>query len=205
MSIDSLGDLGVGGKIISDQLVWKEISMSNLNQFPTDNPADFNPNSEEGFKEYTGPTQANETSKTEPNPSSTFGAEILAILEGFGEEIKRLSKDVSEYIDKESFGKAAESVREALSDAGEGIKRTTQNMGEKLEEERIQRAIKDLKDYAKRTGKSIKDLFDEEVTTPAKDLWEEIADAVEDMGESFDYESGDSAENDFNFDNTFGG
>jgi len=179
--------------------------MSDLNQFPTDNPADFNPDSEEGFKEYTGPTQAKETPKTEPNPSSTFGAEILTILEGFGEEIKRLSKDVSEYIDKESFGKAAESVREALSDAGEGIKRTTQNMGEKLEEERIQRAIKDLKDYANRTGKSIEDLFKEDAFAPAADLGKDVSAAAEDLAESLDYETNDPAESDMNFENTFGG
>lgn len=179
--------------------------MSNLKQFPTDNPADFNPDSEEGFNEYTGPTQANETSKTEPNPSSTFGAEILTILEGFGEEIKRLSKNVSEYIDKESFGKAAESVRDALSDASEGIKRTTQNMGEKLEEERIQRAIRDLKDYAKQTGKSIQDLFKEDVAAPVGDLGKDAAQAAEDVAESLDFEANDPAESDLNFENTFGG
>ena len=179
--------------------------MSEQNQFANDNSTTSDPNPEGGFNEYLGPTQANEAPKTESDASSKFGAEILSILEGFGEDIKRLSKSVSEYIDKESFGKAAESVKDALSDASEGIKRTTQNMGEKLEEERIQRAIRDLKDYARRTGKSIQEIFNEEVVTPAKDLEKDIADATENMEESFDYESGDSAENDFNFENTFGG
>ncbi len=179
--------------------------MSDLNQFPTDNPAASDPEPEGEYTEYSGPTQTNETPKPESNPSSTFGAEILTILEGFGEEIKRLSKDVSEYIDKESFGKAAETVREALNDAGEGIKRTTQNMGEKLEEERVQRAIKDLKDYAKQTGKSIQDLFKEDVSDPAADLGKDVAASTEDVAESLDYEANDPAENDLNFENTFGG
>lgn len=179
--------------------------MSDLNQFSGDNPAEFDPDPVGDYKEYTDPTQNSETPKTEPNPSSTFGAEILTILEGFGEDIKRLSKSVSEYIDKESFGKAAESIRDALSDAGEGIKRTTQNMGEKLEEERIQRAIKDLKDYAQRTGKSIQDLFKEDVSAAAADAEKETAPSAEDIAESLDYESNDPAENDLNFENTFGG
>ncbi len=179
--------------------------MSDFNQFQTENSTASEAGHEGGFKEYSGATQSSEPPKNESDASSKFGAEILTILEGFGEDIKRLSKSVSEYIDKESFGKAAESVKEALNDASEGIKRTTQNMGEKLEEERIQRAIKDLKDYAKRTGKSIQDLFDEVVAAPAEDLGRDIADAAEDIEESFDYESGDSAENDFNFENTFGG
>lgn len=179
--------------------------MSDLNQFPTDNPAASDPEPEGEYTEYSGPTQTNETPKPESNPSSTFGAEILTILEGFGEEIKRLSEDVSEYIDKESFGKAAESVREALNDAGEGIKRTTQNMGEKLEEERIQRAIKDLKDYARKTGKSISDLFTEEPPASAEDLGKDVAKAADDLEESLEHEEGDSAEHDMNFENTFGG
>jgi gas vesicle protein len=179
--------------------------MSDLNHYPNDNPASLDPDPEGDYKEYSGPTQADETPKTESDASSRFGAEILTILEGFGEDIKRLSKSVSEYIDKESFGKAAESVRDALSDAGEGIKRTTQNMGEKLEEERVQRAIKDLKDYAKRTGKSIQDLFTEDVPAHVEDLGEKVAKAAEDTEESLDYESNDPAENDMNFENTFGG
>ncbi len=168
--------------------------MSDPNYFPNDNPAPSAPDPESDYKEYTGPTQADEAQKADSDTSSRFGAEILTILEGFGEDIKRLSKSVSEYIDKESFGKAAESVRDTLSDAGEGIKRTTQKMGEKLEEERIQRAIKDLKDYAKRTGKSIQDLFAEDAPTTA-----------EDSTESLEYEANDAAENDLNFENTFGG
>jgi gas vesicle protein len=179
--------------------------MSDLNHYPNDNPASFEPDPEGDFKEYSGPTQADETPKTESDASSRFGAEILTILEGFGEDIKRLSKSVSEYIDKEAFGKAADSVRDALSDAGEGIKRTTQNMGEKLEEERVQRAIRDLKDYAQRTGKSIQDLFKEEVSTPAEDPGTKVAEAAEDMAESLEHEANDAAENDLNFENTFGG
>ena len=179
--------------------------MSDLNRLPDDNPATFDANPVGDYKEYSGPTQTEETQKTEPDAGSRFGAEILALLEGFGEDIKRLSKSVSEYIDKDSFGKAAESVRDALSDAGEGIKRTTQNMGEKLEEERIQRAIRDLKDYAKRTGKSIQDLFKEDIPTHVEDLGEKVAEAAEDLAESLEHEANDAAENDMNFENTFGG
>jgi len=179
--------------------------MSEQNQFPNDNPTTSDPNPEGGFKEYSGPTQASEAPKTESDASSKFGAEILSILEGFGEDIKRLSKSVSEYIDRESFGKAAESVKDALNDAGEGIKRTTKNMGEKLEEERIQRAIRDLKDYAKQTGKSIQDLFKEDMSAFAADLEEDVAAAAENAAESLDYEANDPAESDMNFENTFGG
>ena len=95
--------------------------MSDQNQFVDENPAGFNNEPAGDYKEYSRPTQANETPKTDPETSSKFGAEILSILEGFGEDIKRLSKSVTEYIDKESFGKAAESVKDALSDAGEGL------------------------------------------------------------------------------------
>jgi len=179
--------------------------MSDQNQFPTENPAGFDADANADYHEYTGPTKAEETPKNEPEAGSKFGAEIMSILEGFGEDIKRLSKNVSEYLDKESFDKAAESVKDALSDAGEGIKRTTQNMGEKLEEERIQRAIRDLKDYAKKTGKSIGDLFKEEPVPPVEDLEKSAAKAAEDLEESLAQESGGSAENDMNFENTFGG
>ena len=172
---------------------------------PSDNPETSIPDPVGEFKEYTDPTQASETPKTEPDKDSKFGAEILSILDSFGEDIKRISKTVSEYIDKESFGKAAESVRDALSDAGEGIKRTTQNMGEKLEEERIQRAIRDLKDYTRKTGKSIADLFKEEPPTPAEDLEKSVAKAAEDLEESLDHEANDTSERDMNFENTFGG
>jgi len=179
--------------------------MSDQNQFVDENPAGFNNEPAGDYKEYSRPTQANETPKNDPETSSKFGAEILSILEGFGEDIKRLSKSVTEYIDKESFGKAAESVKDALSDAGEGIKRTTQNMGEKLEEERVQRAIRDLKDYAKKTGKSISDLFKEEPVTPTQDLKEDMARAADDLKESLQHEEGESADHDMNFENTFGG
>ncbi len=179
--------------------------MSDQNQFPTENPAGFNADPAGGYQEYSGPTKAEEAPKTESDSKSKFSTEILAILEGFGEDIKRLSKNVSEYLDKESFGKAAESVKDALSDAGEGIKRTTQNVGEKLEEERIQRTIRDLKDYAQKTGKSITDLFKEEPITPAEDLEKSAAKAAEDLEESLAQEAGESAENDMNFENTFGG
>ncbi len=179
--------------------------MNDQNQFPNDNPAGFNADPAGGYQEYSGPTKAEDAPKTEPDSTSKFGTEILSILEGFGEDIKRLSKNVSEYLDKESFGKAAESVKDALSDAGEGIKRTTQNMGEKLEEERIQRAIRDLKDYAKRTGKSIQDLFTEDVPAHVEDLGEKVAEAAEDLAESLEHEANDAAENDINFENTFGG
>ena len=179
--------------------------MSDQHQTDNQNPAGFDNQPAGDYQEYSGPTQASETPKTESDSGSKFGAEILTILEGFGEDIKRISKSVSEYIDKESFGKAAESVKDALSDAGEGIKRTTQNMGEKLEEERIQRAIRDLKDYARKTGKSISDLFKEEPPAPAKDLEKDAAKAAEDLEESLAPEAGESAENDMNFENTFGG
>ena len=179
--------------------------MSDQNQFVDENPKEFDNDSAGDYQENNGPTKASETPKTEPETGSKFGAEILLILEGFGEDIKRLSKSVTEYIDKESFGKAAESVKDALSDAGEGIKRTTQNMGEKLEEERVQRAIRDLKDYAKKTGKSISDLFKEEPVTPTQDLKEEVAKAADDLKESLQHEEGESADHDMNFENTFGG
>ena len=179
--------------------------MSDLNPNPSDSHEASNPDPVGDFKEYTGPTQASETPKTESDKDSKFGAEILSILDGFGEDIKRISKSVSEYIDKESFGKAAESVRDALSDAGEGIKRTTQNMGEKLEEERIQRAIRELKDYTKKTGKSISDLFKDEPPTPVEDLEKRVAKAAEDLEESLQQEANDTAERDINFENTFGG
>ena len=179
--------------------------MSDQNQFPTENPASFGADAAGDYREYTGPTKAEETPKIDPETGSKFGAEIMSILEGFGEDIKRLSKNVSDYLDKESFGKAGESVRDALSDAGEGIKRTTQNVGEKLEEERIQRAIRDLKDYAKRTGKSIQDLFTEDVPAHVEDLGERVAEAAEDLAESLEHEANDAAENDINFENTFGG
>lgn len=179
--------------------------MNDQNNIPVDPPTASEPGPADDYKEYAGPTKTEETSKTNTETDSRFGTEILTILEGFGEEIKRLSKSVSEYIDKESFGKAAESVKEALSDAGEGIKRTTQNMGEKLEEERIQRAIKDLKDYAKRTGKSVLDLFKEEHPAPAADYEKKAAKAAEYVTESPEHESSDATENDINFDNTFGG
>ncbi|HPR35753.1 MAG TPA: hypothetical protein PKY64_08780 [Anaerolineaceae bacterium] len=179
--------------------------MSDQNQFPTENPAGFDADAKADYQEYTGPTKAEETPKNEPEAGSKFGAEIMSILEGFGEDIKRLSKNVSEYLDKESFDKAAESVKDALSDAGEGIKRTTQNMGEKLEEDRIQRAIRDLKDYAKRTGKSIQDLFTEDVPAHVEDLGEKVAEAVEDLADSLEPKANDAAENDMNFENTFGG
>ena len=179
--------------------------MSDQDQYENENPAGFDNQPAGDYKEYSGPTQASETLKTETESGSKFGAEILSILEGFGEDIKRLSKSVSEYIDKDSFGKAAENVKDALSDAGEGIKRTTQNMGEKLEEERIQRAIKDLKDYARKTGKSISDLFTEEPPASAEDLGKDVAKAADDLEESLEHEEGDSAEHDMNFENTFGG
>ena len=179
--------------------------MSDQNQFVDENPKEFDNDSAGDYQENNGPTKASETPKTEPETGSKFGAEILLILEGFGEDIKRLSKSVTEYIDNESFGKAAESVKDALSDAGEGIKRTTQNMGEKLEEERVQRAIRDLKDYAKKTGKSISDLFKEEPVTPTQDLKEEVAKAADDLKESLQHEEGESADHDMNFENTFGG
>ena len=179
--------------------------MSDQNQFVDENPKEFDNDSAGDYQENNGPTKASETPKTEPETGSKFGAEILLILEGFGEDIKRLSKSVTEYIDKESFGKAAESVKDALSDAGEGLKRTTQNMGEKLEEERVQRAIRDLKDYAKKTGKSISDLFKEEPVTPTQDLKEEVAKAADDLKESLQHEEGESADHDMNFENTFGG
>jgi len=99
--------------------------MTDQNQFPNENAAGFDANPGGDYQEYTGPTKAEEAQKTESDANSRFGAEILTILEGFGEDIKRLSKSVSEYIDKESFGKAAENVRDALSDASEGLKRTT--------------------------------------------------------------------------------
>ena len=179
--------------------------MSDQNQFVDENPKEFDNDSAGDYQENNGPTKASETPKTEPETGSKFGAEILSILEGFGEDIKRLSKSVTEYIDKESFGKAAESVKDALSDAGEGLKRTTQNMGEKLEEERVQRAIRDLKDYAKKTGKSISDLFKEEPVTPTQDLKEDMAKAADDLKESLQHEEGESADHDMNFENTFGG
>ena len=179
--------------------------MNDQNQIDDQNPAGLNHEPAGDYQEYSGPTQASEIPNAESETSSKFGAEILSILEGFGEDIKRLSKSVTEYIDKESFGKAAESVKDALSDAGEGLKRTTQNMGEKLEEERVQRAIRDLKDYAKKTGKSISDLFKEEPVTPKQDLKEDIAKAADDLKESLQHEEGESADHDMNFENTFGG
>ena len=179
--------------------------MSDQNQIDNQNPVGFDNQPAGDYQEYSGPTQASETPKTESDSSSKFGTEILSILEGFGEDIKRISKSVSEYIDKESFDKAAESVKDAVSDAGEGIKRTTQNMGEKLEEERIQRAIRDLKDYAKRTGKSIYELFKEEPVAPTVDLKVSVAKAADDLEESLQHEEGESAEHDMNFENTFGG
>lgn len=179
--------------------------MNDQNQFYDENPAGFDAGPAGDYHEYTDPTKAEEAPKTESDASAKFGAEILSMLESFGEDIKRLSKSVSEYIDKESFGKAAESVKDALSDAGEGIKRTTQNMGEKLEEERIQRAIRDLKDYARKTGKSISDLFKEEPPAAPQDLGEKAAKAAEDLAESLEREANDAAENDMNFENTFGG
>ncbi len=179
--------------------------MSDLNHFSNDNPASFDPDPMGEYKEYAGPTQAEESPKAEADTNSKFGAEILALLEGFGEDIKRLSKSISEYIDKDSFSKAAESVKDALSDAGEGLKRTTQNMGEKLEEERIQRAVKDLKDYARKTGKTIQDLFTEDVPDHVEDLGKSVAEAAEDLEESLEHEAGDAAVDDMNFENTFGG
>ena len=179
--------------------------MSELNHIPSDTPKTSNPDREGDFKEYTGPTQAGETPKTESETGSKLGAEILSLLEGFGEDIKRLSKNVSEYLDKESFGKAGESVRDALSDAGEGIKRTTQNMGEKLEEERIQRAIRDLKDYSRKTGKSISDLFKEEPVVPAEDPKTNVAKTVVGHEELPGNDTSEPAEHDMNFENTFGG
>lgn len=168
--------------------------MNDQNQFADVQPAGLNTDPKGDYQEYTGPTHASETPKPEPDSRSIFGSEILTILEGFGEDIKRLSKNVSEYLDKESFNNAAGSVRDALNDAGEGIKRTTQNLGEKLEEERIQRAIRELKDYAKKTEKSISDIFKEEPPAPAEDL-----------DEPLEHEEGDTADHDINFDNTFGG
>ena len=179
--------------------------MTDQNQFPNENPASFDADPAGDYQEYTGPTKAEETQKTESDKDSKFGAEILTILESFGEDIKRLSKSVTEYIDKESFGKAAENVRDALSDASEGLKRTTQNLGEKLEEERVQRAIRDLKEYAKRTGKSIQDLLKEELSTPGEDLEKDVAKAADDLEESLEHEAGNSADYDMNFENTFGG
>lgn len=179
--------------------------MSDQNQYSDENPSGFESKPAGDYQEYTGPTKAEETPKISSDTASKFGAEILSILDGFGEDIKRISKNVSEYLDKESFGKAAESVKDALNDAGEGIKRTTQNMGEKLEEERIQRAIRDLKDYAKKTGKSINDLFKEEPVPPAQDLREDVAKAADDLEESLQHEEGESAEHDMDFENTFGG
>lgn len=179
--------------------------MSDQNQFNDESPTGFESQPAGDYHEYTGPTRAEETPKTGSDTGSKFGAEILSILDGFGEDIKRISKNVSDYLDKESFGKAAESVKDALSDAGEGIKRTTQNMGEKLEEERIQRAIQDLKDYAKKTGKSIDDLFKEEPAAPAQELKEDLAKAADDLEESLQHEEGESAEHDMDFENTFGG
>ena len=175
--------------------------MSDIDNNPDDTSVGSDPVGD--YKEYTGPTQAEEKPKTETDTDSKFGAEILSILERFGEDIKHLSKSVDEYIDKKSFGKAAESVRDALGDAGEGIKRTTQNVGDKLEEERIQRAIRDLKDYAKKTGKSVSDLFADD---PApKDTAKGEAEATAAPDESPEPGSEDSAENDINFENTFGG
>jgi gas vesicle protein len=179
--------------------------MSDQNQYPNENPTTPAADPVGDFKEYTGPTQADETPKTESDAGSKFGAEILTMLEGFGEDIKRLSKSVSEYVDKESFGKAADSVRDALSDAGEGIKRTTQNMGEKLEEERIQRAIRDVKEYARKTGKSISDLFKEDSSEAAEDMGKNVAKAADELEESLEHEEGESADHDMNFENTFGG
>ncbi|MBP7196553.1 MAG: hypothetical protein KBA05_03965 [Anaerolineaceae bacterium] len=146
------------------------------------------------YQEYTGPTKTEETAKSNPEENSKLGAEILSILEGFGEEIKRLSESVSEYIDKESFNKAADSIRDALNDAGEGIKHTTQTLGEKLEEERVQRAVRDLKDYAKRAGKSIQDLFAEEPSAPAAE-----------PGEAQHSEKGTQGDDETPFENFFGG
>ena len=179
--------------------------MTDQDQFVNEKPAGFDAEPEGDYQDYSGPTQASQTPKAESDAGSKFGAEILSILEGFGEDIKRLSKNVSEYLDKESFNKAADSVKDALSDAGEGIKRTTQNLGDKLEEERIQRAIRDLKDYARKTGKSISDLFEEEPPASPQGAAETAARAAEDLAESLDHEASETAENDINFENTFGG
>ena len=168
--------------------------MSDQNQYPNENPPESGSDSSEGYQAYTDPTGGKAKPETDGGEKSSFRTEILTILEGFGEEIKRLSKTVNDYVDKESFSKAAGSVREAFNDAGEGIKRTTQNMGEKLEEERIQRAIKDLKEYAKKTGKTISELFEDKPTPPA-----------EDQGKPHVDEEGESGEGDINFENTFGG
>ena len=168
--------------------------MGDQNQYPNENPSEPGSDSSEGYHSYTDPAGGREKPETDGGEKSSFRTEILTILEGFEEEIKRLSKTVNDYVDKESFSKAAGSVREAFNDAGEGIKRTTQNMGEKLEEERIQRAIKDLKDYAKKTGKTISELFEDKPTPPA-----------EDQGKPHVDEEGESGEGDINFENTFGG
>ncbi len=168
--------------------------MSDQNQYPNENRSEPGSDSSEGYHSYTDPAGGREKPETDGGEKTSFRSEILTILEGFGEEIKRLSKTVNDYVDKESFSKAAGSVREAFNDAGEGIKRTTQNMGEKLEEERIQRAIKDLKEYAKKTGKTISELFEDKPTPPA-----------EDQGKPDVDEEGESGEGDINFENTFGG
>ena len=168
--------------------------MSDQNQYPNENPPESGSDSSEGYQAYTDPASGREKPETDGGEKSGFRSEILEILEGFGEEIKRLTKTLNDYVDKESFSKAAGSVREAFNDAGEGIKRTTQNMGERLEEERIQRAIKDLKEYAKKTGKTISELFEDKPAPPA-----------EDQGKPDVDEEGESGEGDINFENTFGG
>ena len=104
--------------------------MSDQNQYPNENPPESGSDSSEGYQAYTDPTGGKAKPETDGGEKSSFRTEILTILEGFGEEIKRLSKTVNDYVDKESFSKAAGSVREAFNDAGEGIKRTTQHMGE---------------------------------------------------------------------------
>ena len=49
--------------------------MSDQNQFVNENPAGFNNEPAGDYKEYSRPTQANETPKTDPETSSKFGAE----------------------------------------------------------------------------------------------------------------------------------
>jgi len=43
--------------------------MSDLNHKPNDNPASWDPDPEGVYKEYSGPTQAEETAKTETHAS----------------------------------------------------------------------------------------------------------------------------------------
>lgn len=175
--------------------------MSDQNPYSNEKPAAPDGDPEE-YQSYTDPVSGEEKPETETGEKSIFGSEILSILEGFGEEIKRLSKTVNQNIDKEALSKAADSVKDALNDAGDEIKRATQNMGEKLEEERVQRAITLLKDYARRTGKSIQDIFSEDHPNPCASPQGKTAENHEKAPE---YSAHDTDENDINFENTFGG